>query len=71
MIEVSYQITCDGCANDKCGQLEPVDGLGMNKEKLRKDLAKSGWRSYGSKDYCKACVKSGKLKARFSFLDEK
>lgn len=64
MIEVSMQVTCDGCGNDDCGQADPIDGLDVTRKNVREMFAKFGWRHYGSKDYCQKCVKSGKYAAR-------
>ena len=63
------QVTCDGCGNDLCGQAEPMDGVGISKKSVREDFAKSGWRHYGAKDYCPACVKLGKYAARTSVFE--
>ena len=69
MIEVSMQVTCDGCGNDDCGQAETIDGLDTTRKSVREFFAKAGWKHYGSKDYCPMCVKSGKYAARKSVFE--
>ena len=54
MLETWIQWTCDGC-----GATENNNESDVSKKSVRAGLKESGWRSYGTLDYCPKCVRNG------------